>query len=415
MDVTPPLPDRDANRQNTLNRRREGYELTKQRNMLPIVMGSILGTVICHAIAYFYFPLLLGKEMALDPHSTYEEDVVRVIARRQPEEIPKEAELQKLNDEEVEIQQLKEEEREIDLLDIDMPELTLAPGPTELAMPTPEITAEDPQQSEAMKPAALDTNALAVQPMQEELVQVPEPAPINANEVVANITAQNQQLDDAEGFTENDLRQTARESNAELPADTRSLSDLMGLSNLGQSSGVARLGTDVLFGFAENKLKNSARVTMLQLAALILKNPDTYFIIEGHTDSIGSTDYNDLLSLQRAAAVREWLRGNHVPIEHVYIRACGSRNLIAPASNDKAKQAVNRRVEIHMRRKTEKLPTGCVDSNYAVNLDLPVRVQLINGTRAPSPGQSINKAYTNPPTGSTPQNSPGTTSKKKAK
>lgn len=400
MDVPSPLPERDPNRPGALNRRREGYELTKQRNMVPIIMGSIIGTVICHAIAYIYFPVLLGREMAPDPGKTYKEDVVRVIARRPPEEIPKEAELQKLNEEIAEIEQIKEEEREIDLLDIDMPELTLAPGPTELAMPAPEITAEDPLQNDAMKPAALDTSALAVQPMQEENVQVPEPAPINANEVVANITAQDQQLEDAEGFTENDLRQTARESNAELPADTRSLSDLMGLSQLGQSSGVARLGTDVLFGFAESKLRNSARVTMLQLAALILKNPDTYFIIEGHTDSIGSADYNDLLSLQRAAAVREWLRGNNVPIDRVYIRACGSRNLIAPASGTKAQQAVNRRVEIHMRSQTEKLPSGCVDASYKVNLDIPVRVQLINGTRAPNPGQSINKAYTRQPAAS---------------
>ncbi len=77
-------------------------------------------------------------------------------------------------------------------------------------------------------------------------------------------------------------------------------------------------------------MKNSARLSMLQLAGLMMKNPDTIFIVEGHTDSFGSEEYNAVLSLMRANAVRQWLKDNGIALTRpngecrLYIRACGS-------------------------------------------------------------------------------------------
>ena len=146
---------------------------------------------------------------------------------------------------------------------------------------------------------------------------------------------------------------------------------------------MARLGADVLFGYNECQLKNSARITMLQLAALIQKNPETYFVIEGHTDSTGTAAYNALLGLQRAAAVRAWLVGNGVPVEHVYIRSCGSSMPLAATNGTREQQALNRRVEIHMRAGGEELPAGACDYKYKVDLTTKITHQLAAGVKVP--------------------------------
>ncbi len=216
------------------------------------------------------------------------------------------------------------------------------------------------------------------------LIVPSEPAPVNSNDVVANITAQPDDVQEASELMEKSLRQAASDSKTPMPGDTRSLVELMGIENPGSRSGVARLGADVLFAYDKCQLKNSARITMLQLAALIHKNPTSHFVIEGHTDSFGGEDYNALLSLQRAAAVREWLMKNGVPVERVYIRPCGNNNpLVKNPRASKNAQSLNRRVEIHVRRADEQLPEGCVPHTVVVNTTTPVATQLANGVRVP--------------------------------
>ena len=122
---------------------------------------------------------------------------------------------------------------------------------------------------------------------------------------------------------------------------------------------------------------------MLQLAALIQKNPHTYFVIEGHTDSVGGAAYNALLGLQRAAAVRAWLVGNGVPVENVYVRSCGSSMPLAPTTGDRDQQKLNRRVEIHMRAGGEELPAGACDYKYNVDLTTKISQQLAKGVKVP--------------------------------
>ena len=203
--------------------------------------------------------------------------------------------------------------------------------------------------------------------------------------MVAAATAQSEVLEDASSLMEQDLRKAASEAGqSNLPGDTRSLAQLMGEEHLGAKSGVARLGADVLFGYNECRMKNSARITMLQLAALIQKNPETYFVIEGHTDSMGGSAYNALLGLQRAAAVREWLMGNGVPVDYVYIRSCGSSMPLAPTTGNREQQALNRRVEIHMRAGGEELPAGACDHKYPVDLAKPISQQLAAGVKVPA-------------------------------
>ncbi len=383
-----PQPSANQRRSHVGNRRRNGYELTRQRDMVPIALGAGLAAVVLHVMAWFYVPsVFLWNEVdkLLVDEVEAEEEVVRVVVREQPKEELAEAEPEVEQPQEMpqEIEQL--EPTEIDILDMEnIDVLDIAPGETAISLPEPAVTADAPEAADIITPEPINVANLPTEAPEPAFIAPPEPAPVNSNDVIANITAQpDEAAEEASAMMEESLKREASDGSNPMPGDTRSLAELMGIENPGAKSGVARLGADVLFAFDKCQLKNAARITMLQLAALVLKNPSTNFVIEGHTDSFGGEEYNALLSLQRAAAVREWLMKNGVPVEHVYLRACGNNNPLADTKASKEEQSLNRRVEIHMRREGEALPTGSVPFNVQVDTVTPVATQIANGVRVP--------------------------------
>ena len=83
---------------------------------------------------------------------------------------------------------------------------------------------------------------------------------------------------------------------------------------------VVTLG-DVLFDTGQAVLKPGADLTIDRLAAFMKENPQSRVMIEGHTDSVGSDEYNDALSERRADAVAAALIRRGVPADSV--RAIG--------------------------------------------------------------------------------------------
>lgn len=381
------------------NSRRRGYELAPQRDytLLAVFAGVTAGLV--HLLLMYWAPLLLelaGTHEILKPK--VEDEEIRVVVKPQDQEI-EEATPEPLPEETPEPEEIVYEPAEIDILDADMEELDMAPGKTEIAIPKPVITetAEAADFEAAMAPTELDASAFHAEPVPPQDVAVAEPSPVNANEVIANVDAKMEEVEDAKDNVERELRESAAQEGKEgLPSDTRSLAELMGEADPGSKSGVARLGADVLFGFNESKLRNSARITMLQLAALIQKNPQTYFLIEGHTDSSGGEAYNDLLGLLRAAAVRDWLVSNNIPVQYVYIRSCGYRQPLADVNLPKEEQELNRRVEIHMRKGGEQMPAGAVPYTHKVDTNTSVSVQIQRGVRAPQTAEMTLKVPEKP-------------------
>ena len=70
--------------------------------------------------------------------------------------------------------------------------------------------------------------------------------------------------------------------------------------------------------------------------------------IFGHTDSTGSDAVNNPLSLKRAQAVENYLKGKGVSAQQIRtVEGQGSKNPVADNST-KAGQAQNRRVEVYM-------------------------------------------------------------------
>jgi len=110
--------------------------------------------------------------------------------------------------------------------------------------------------------------------------------------------------------------------------------------------------TDLLFQYDSFQLQNRAVASLTKLGQIIQKNPNSLFIIEGHSDSFGPEDYNRKLSYQRAAAVRNWLMGAMgIAPSHIQIRGRGESDLLVPPSGSIEEQALNRRVEIVIRPK----------------------------------------------------------------
>ena len=67
------------------------------------------------------------------------------------------------------------------------------------------------------------------------------------------------------------------------------------------------LAADVLFDFDSADLRPEAEKALQNVAEIIQANPAASVRVEGHTDAKGSESYNQALSEQRAASVRDWL------------------------------------------------------------------------------------------------------------
>lgn len=86
-----------------------------------------------------------------------------------------------------------------------------------------------------------------------------------------------------------------------------------------------------------------------EVKKLIAANPDAVVLLTGHTDNVGSADYNKRLSVERAKAVAAVLSKQGYPNE---IRVSGAGDTAPIASNDTEEgRAQNRRVDVILLRK----------------------------------------------------------------
>lgn len=102
---------------------------------------------------------------------------------------------------------------------------------------------------------------------------------------------------------------------------------------------------DVLFGTDMARLTPDGMRTVQKLADILQQNPQRTVLIEGFTDSTGSTAHNQELSERRTTAVRNALQELSVSGDRIAMRGYGEAYPVA--SNDTAQsRQLNRRVEI---------------------------------------------------------------------
>jgi len=104
-----------------------------------------------------------------------------------------------------------------------------------------------------------------------------------------------------------------------------------------------------LFDFDRDVLKDQGKAELHNLGEYIKGKGITVADIDviGHTDSIGSEDYNQDLSERRAMAVRDYLVANGVAADIIDVSGKGETAPVASNDTDEGR-AKNRRVDIHV-------------------------------------------------------------------
>jgi outer membrane protein OmpA-like peptidoglycan-associated protein len=137
-------------------------------------------------------------------------------------------------------------------------------------------------------------------------------------------------------------RGQAAATQAQLASAQQQLADLQAKQT---DRGVVVTLGDVLFDTGQATLKPGADLAINRLATYLSSNPQTKVLIEGHTDSRGSDEYNEALSDRRARAVATALESRGIAAEQVQTMGRGKGYPVASNNTPEGRQQ-NRRVEI---------------------------------------------------------------------
>ena len=139
-----------------------------------------------------------------------------------------------------------------------------------------------------------------------------------------------------EKVTKKEREKQRDELRKELPGEITVETDKRGI--------VLRLG-EVFFDFDSFRLKDTAQNTLNKVSEILRqKYPDREIIIEGHTDTIGDSNYNKRLSENRAHSVAQYLK-SQAEHDKLSYRGMGEKQPIDDNRTKEGRQK-NRRVEI---------------------------------------------------------------------
>jgi outer membrane protein OmpA-like peptidoglycan-associated protein len=103
--------------------------------------------------------------------------------------------------------------------------------------------------------------------------------------------------------------------------------------------------SDVLFRSGSFELLPGARERLAKVSGIVLAYPTLHVTVEGHTDSVGTDDYNQQLSEHRAQAVRDYFVQQGINSAAVEAHGYGKSEPIASNDTPEGRQQ-NRRVEL---------------------------------------------------------------------
>src|SRR5207244_9361815 len=118
------------------------------------------------------------------------------------------------------------------------------------------------------------------------------------------------------------LRQQAEKEKQELRA--RLLQQLNTILTTRDSArGLIANMSDVLFKTGSFELLPGARERLAKVSGILLAYPTLHVQIEGHTDSVGTDEYNQTLSEKRAGAVRDYFVQQGIAADSIEARGLG--------------------------------------------------------------------------------------------
>ncbi|MED5417753.1 MAG: OmpA family protein [Verrucomicrobiota bacterium] len=324
------------------------YQGSRRRKFGFWVLLAVSAAVVIHAVGLWAlgrFNLLLeladfewtSQTFQVGKIEELPEEVVAPVAENEKIEPPKDAE-----DLLTEIEELIPEldDTEIDIVpDLEKPKVALEP------LKPAKIGEENGQLLEPLQAPEVQANLAELGRNEPIFTEVPEGRVIiEEGSISADIPDPDSFLKDAavrgaNGLEENGLMKGYTELGRYLNFDVDQL-----------DKGRAALPSDLLFEFNRAELRQNARLGLMKLGMLIDRNPEMYCILEGHSDLFGTDSYNLELSRKRAQAVKNWLVSSlGLDSTHIIVRACG-RSKPKVQEGDQDQQAINRRVDILMRK-----------------------------------------------------------------
>jgi outer membrane protein OmpA-like peptidoglycan-associated protein len=178
-----------------------------------------------------------------------------------------------------------------------------------------------------------------------------------ATEELADTRAQLQRV---RGVMEKTEAQLLDERERRQQAERAQQQALAALGNVKQDQRgtVITLSGSVIFSSGRSELLPSARSKLSEVAAALAQgDPGARIVVEGHTDSVGSAEKNQELSIERAESVRDELIARGVAAERVTVQGFGPSRPIAD-NGTPAGRANNRRVEIVVQPAADERASG---------------------------------------------------------
>lgn len=108
---------------------------------------------------------------------------------------------------------------------------------------------------------------------------------------------------------------------------------------------VITLKNEILFESSNAALSAASVTTLNDLLRVLKKYPKNNIVVAGHTDSTGSDELNNTLSVQRAKSVYDYLLANNLKTKSIQYVGYGETSPVADNSTA-AGRAKNRRVEL---------------------------------------------------------------------
>lgn len=105
--------------------------------------------------------------------------------------------------------------------------------------------------------------------------------------------------------------------------------------------------SNITFATDQSYITTGFHQTLNDIAKVLIKFDKTLLSIEGHTDSTGSAQHNQLLSTQRAQSVQQYLIAKSIEESRLKITGYGESMPIAD-NNTASNRALNRRVEVQI-------------------------------------------------------------------
>jgi len=122
------------------------------------------------------------------------------------------------------------------------------------------------------------------------------------------------------------------------------------VERVGKDMLLVRFESDILFAINSSNLNSQSRSALDEAAAVMVDFPKTAIVTQGHTDSTGSEQHNQELSIQRARSVASYIVGRGLDSERIVSLGYGESQPIASNDNTNGR-SLNRRVDLLLKAK----------------------------------------------------------------